>query len=137
MNKKIAPGEGQEPPDPSPDLEAAAAEAEIVLEEGSAERFRTGGSGPLAVSRLNLDSCIDLIKEGQPAPVMRIMEELERDMIAQALIMTRANIRGAAVLLGLKYTTLYAKIRKHGLRPTKAIRFRRDAPVSKFEGLAR
>jgi len=92
--------------------------------------------GPLAVSRLNLDSCIGLISEGRPAPVMRIMAELERDVIAQALIISRANIRGAAALLGLKYTTLYAKIRKHGLRPTRAVRFRRDASVSELGGPA-
>ena len=76
-------------------------------------------AGPLSVSLLNLESCIELICEGRPAPAMRIMEEVERDMILQTLIITRANIRWAADLLGLKYTTLYAKVKKHGLRLIK------------------
>ncbi|MCJ7589259.1 MAG: hypothetical protein MUQ00_15375 [Candidatus Aminicenantes bacterium] len=91
----------------------------------------------LAVSLNNIDACVELISEGKPAPVMQIMEELERDVISQALIMTHANIRGAAFLLGMKYTTLYAKIRKHGLRLTKAVRFCQNSSDSDVEWLDR
>ena len=77
----------------------------------------------LAYSLDNLYGCIELINEGKPAPIQEIMNELERSIISQAMIQARANIRGAAVLLGIKYTTLYAKIRKHGLHFSKAMRF--------------
>ena len=80
----------------------------------------------LAFSLDNLYGCIELINEGKPAPLMRIMKELERDIISQAMTMARANIRKAAVLLGIKYTTLYAKIKKHGLQYSKAVRFYTD-----------
>ena len=91
----------------------------------------------MAVSLNNIGACVELISEGKPAPVMQIMEELERDVISQALIMTHANIRGAAFLLGMKYTTLYAKIRKHGLRLTKAVRFCQNSSDSGVEWLDR
>ena len=87
----------------------------------------------LVFSLGNLDGCIDLISEGRPAPVMQIMEELERDIISQAMSTTHANIRGAAILLGIKYSTLYAKIKKHRLRFTKAVRFCQDSPITNFE----
>jgi DNA-binding NtrC family response regulator len=92
------------------------------------------GSGPhqqgqreaitaLAFSLDSLYGCIELINEGRPAPIQEIMNELERSIISQAMIQARANIRKAAVLLGIKYTTLYAKIRKHNLHFSKAMRF--------------
>jgi transcriptional regulator of acetoin/glycerol metabolism len=81
----------------------------------------------LACSLDGLYGCIELINEGRPAPVTRIMRDLEKSIITQAMTMSQANIRGAAALLGIKYTTLYAKIRKHGLRFSKAVRF---APAS-------
>lgn len=87
----------------------------------------------LVFSLGNLDGCIELISEGRPAPVMQIMEELERDIISQAMTTAHANIRGAAVLLGIKYSTLYAKIKKHRLRFTKAVRFSQDSPITNFE----
>jgi transcriptional regulator of acetoin/glycerol metabolism len=54
-----------------------------------------------------------LLSEGKPAPGMTIIEELKRDIISQALVMSRSNIRGAAFLLGVKYTTLYAQVKKY------------------------
>jgi len=94
---------------------------------------RKGIVGALAFSLDNLDGCIELIREGKPAPVMQVMEELERDIISQAMTMARANIRGTAFLLGIKYTTLYAKIKKYGLRFTKAVRFYQGPPNTDFK----
>ncbi len=76
-------------------------------------RERDGIARALAYSREYLDGCIELISEGKPAPVMMIMEELKRDIISKALIMSRSNIRAAAGLLGIKYTTLYAQVKKY------------------------
>lgn len=67
----------------------------------------------LSYSRRCLDGCIELISEGRAAPVMMIMEELKRDIISQALVMSHSNIRAAAALLGIKYTTLYAQVKKY------------------------
>jgi DNA-binding NtrC family response regulator len=105
---------------------AAVLDAERAQEPARPELTSSAGRGRLAVSRLNLDSCIGLIGEGRPAPVIQILDELERDMIALALAVAGANIRTAAALIGLKYTTLYAKIRKHGLHPAQAVRCGRD-----------
>jgi DNA-binding NtrC family response regulator len=85
-----------------------------------------GAIPALAFSLDNLYGCLELINEGRPAPLMRIMKDLERDIISQAMTMARANMRKAAVLLGIKYTTLYAKIKKHGLHFSKAVRFDTD-----------
>ncbi len=82
----------------------------------------------LAFSLDNLYGCLELINEGRPAPLMRVMKDLERDIISQAMTTARANIRKAAALLGIKYTTLYAKIKKHGLEFSKAVRFDTDGP---------
>lgn len=77
-------------------------------------RPERGGIGrALAYSRDYLDGCIELIGEGKPAPVMLILEELKRDIISQALVMSHSNIRAAALLLGIKYTTLYAQVKKY------------------------
>ncbi len=78
-----------------------------------ASRPRKGVLRALSYSRRYLDGCIELISEGRPAPVMLIMEELKRDIISQALVMSHSNIRAAAALLGLKYTTLYAQVKKY------------------------
>lgn len=111
-----------------------AAPVQVVREPGDgngsrpSQREEREAIAALAFSLDNLYGCIELINEGKPAPLMRIMKELERDIISQAMAASRANIRRAAILLGIKYTTLYAKIRKHGLHFSKAIRFYTDRP---------
>jgi DNA-binding NtrC family response regulator len=86
----------------------------------SSQRQEREAISALAFSLDNLYGCIEQINEGKPAPLKRIMRELERDIISQAMTQARANIRKAAVLLGVKHTTLYAKIN------SKAIRFNTD-----------
>lgn len=90
---------------------------------GPAPQVHDGAVPDLACSLDGLYGCIELISEGRPAPVTRIMRELEKSIITQAMVMSRANMRGAALLLGIKYTTLYAKIKKHNLSFSKAMRF--------------
>ena len=93
----------------------------------SSQKEQRDAISSLAFSLDNLYGCIELINEGKPAPLIRIMRELERDIISQAMTQARANIRKAAVILGIKYTTLYAKIKKHDLHFSKAIRFNTDS----------
>lgn len=111
---------------------APAVPFQVASEPGNVLGFRPprrDGEGAIEALAYSLDSlygCIELINEGRPAPIQEIMNELERSIISQAMIQARANIRKAAVLLGIKYTTLYAKIRKHGLHFSKAMRFYTD-----------
>jgi DNA-binding NtrC family response regulator len=107
---------------------------------GNGPGARPAQQDPIAALALSLDSlygCIELINEGRPAPIQEIMDGLERSIISQAMIRSRANIRGAAVLLGIKYTTLYAKLRKHGLQFSKAMRFCQDPSPAEMRWLGR
>jgi len=114
-----------------------ATEPGIALWSRSPLPDREGAVEALAYSLDSLYGCIELINEGRPAPIPEIMNELERSIISQAMIQSRANIRGAAVLLGIKYTTLYAKIRKHGLQFSKAMRFCQDPSATEMRWLGR
>jgi DNA-binding NtrC family response regulator len=113
---------------PMPAPLQGAADPGNVLMSRSPRQDREGAVEALACSLDNLYGCIELINEGRSAPIQKIMNELERSIISQAMIQARANIRKAAALLGIKYTTLYAKIRKHGLYFSKAMRFYTDGP---------
>lgn len=113
---------------------------QAAREPGNGRGTRPAQQDPIAALAFSLDSlygCIELINEGRPAPIPEIMNELERSIISQAMIQSRANIRGAAVLLGIKYTTLYAKIRKHGLQFSKAMRFCQDPSATEMRWLGR
>ncbi len=44
------------------------------------------------------------------------LEDLEKKIILYILEKTQGNQREAARLLGIKYTTLFEKIKKHGIR---------------------
>ncbi len=50
-------------------------------------------------------------------PATYRLSENERLLIVEVLEITRGNIRGAAQLLEISRTTLYSKMKKHGLRP--------------------
>ncbi len=92
---------------PAPHQEAA--EPGNALGSRSPRLDREGAVEALAYFLDNLYGCIKLINEGRPASIQ-----------------ARANIRKAAVLLKIKYTTLYAKIRKHRLHFSKSMRFHTD-----------
>lgn len=104
---------------------------------GAGRQDREGGVSELACSLDSLYGCLELISEGRPAPVTRIMRDLEKSIITQAMLTSRANIRGAALLLGIKYTTLYAKIKKHNLSFSKAVRFTTEPAGTDLDFLGR
>lgn len=94
--------------------------------ENTIERLAILASGPEIV----LDDLPDQLRGsvhpapgvGQPLPADGIslngaVEQLERDLIAQALDRTQWNKNRAAQLLGLNRTTLLEKIKKRGLTP--------------------
>lgn len=102
---------------------AREAAAQITGRIPPSRRGRSEVIRALAYSRDALDGCLDLLNEGQPAPIMMILEELKRDIISQTLSVTRFNIRRAAFLLGVKYTTLFEQVKKYD-RQKMAARFR-------------
>lgn len=66
-------------------------------------------------------SFIDTLCRGDRICLKRLLDTLERMIIIRALNRCRGNQRTAAVHLGLKYTTLNEKVKKHGLRFAKNV----------------
>jgi len=66
-------------------------------------------------------SFIETICRGDRICLKRLLDTLERTIIIRALNRCRGNQRTAAVHLGLKYTTLNEKVKKHGLRFAKNV----------------
>ena len=52
-------------------------------------------------------------------PVIRTLAVVERQALAEALDISGDNITAAARGLGINRTTLYRKLKKHGLQPSK------------------
>jgi two-component system response regulator AtoC len=78
------------------------------------------GSDPVLAEHLNFrsagrDASKSLVPEIPPEGLS--LEQLERDLIEQALEKARGNKSRAARLLGLTRRTLYSRMEKHGLRP--------------------
>ncbi len=51
-----------------------------------------------------------------------LLEDLERRIIVAALTQTKGNQRAAATRLGLKYTTLSEKVKRHGIEIERQVR---------------
>lgn len=67
-------------------------------------------------------SFVETLCRGDRICLKRLMDTLERLIIIRALDRCRGNQRIAAFRLGLKYTTLNEKVKKHGLRYAKSIK---------------
>jgi DNA-binding NtrC family response regulator len=52
-----------------------------------------------------------------PMGLRDFLERLETEIIRDVLARERGNVRKAAEILGIKYTTLYFKVKKYGLTP--------------------
>ena len=66
-------------------------------------------------------SFIETMCGGDRICLKRLLDTLERLIIIRALHRSRGNQRTAAANLGLKYTTLNEKVKKHGLRISKKV----------------
>ncbi|MDH4197232.1 MAG: hypothetical protein OEW05_07495 [Candidatus Aminicenantes bacterium] len=64
---------------------------------------------------------IETLCRGDRICLKRLLDTLERLIIIRELNRSRGNQRTAAVRLGLKYTTLNEKVKKHGLRFSKNV----------------
>jgi len=52
-----------------------------------------------------------------PMCLKDLLERLEIDIIGKVLIRQKGNVRKAAEILGVKYTTLYFKVKKYRIKP--------------------
>jgi transcriptional regulator with AAA-type ATPase domain len=83
------------------------------------EAVRTADSAPEDIPAFI--SFIETMCGGDRICLKRLLETLERLIIIRELNRCRGNQRTAAVHLGLKYTTLNEKVKKHGLRVSKHV----------------
>ena len=58
---------------------------------------------------------------GGRMPLRRFLEHVEKEVLLQALNKVDGNLKDAARLLGVKYTTLHEKLKKHGIRFRKRV----------------
>jgi transcriptional regulator of acetoin/glycerol metabolism len=83
-----------------------------AVQQAGAAAAAAGASGPQAV--------IAVASSGKPLQAR--LQEQERNEIVQAIERNAGNIAGAARALGINRSTLYYRLRKHGLEhllPTK------------------
>ena len=52
-----------------------------------------------------------------PMCLRDLLERLETEIIRNVLTREKGNVRKAAEILGVKYTTLYFKVKKYGIEP--------------------
>jgi DNA-binding NtrC family response regulator len=76
--------------------------------------------------------CLDRLapKESEPVDLKDAVQKFEIDLISAALERTRGNQSRAARLLGIKHTTLNAKLKRYQIRysvPSSEAAFRRAA----------
>lgn len=83
-------------------VHALKALVELVLHELETLQQMTNGSGRVG---------------DEPVSLPDEMIEFEIQLIRNALIHTRGNQRSAAGLLGIKHTTLHAKLRRYNIDP--------------------
>jgi DNA-binding protein Fis len=63
-----------------------------------------------------LDFFVEFFCRKKPVFLKDLMDQIEKCVIYRVLCMTRGNQIQAAKALGIKYTTLNVKVKKHGIR---------------------
>jgi DNA-binding NtrC family response regulator len=63
-----------------------------------------------------LDEALDRVCSNGNVSLKEFIDELERRLIIQTLFRANGNRREASELLGIKYTTLHEKLKKHNIR---------------------
>jgi DNA-binding NtrC family response regulator len=68
--------------------------------------------------------------DGRCTPLKEFMDDFEKRILHACLTLTQGHQRNAAAILGLKYTALFEKMRKHCIngRQMKLVRRLRGAP---------
>ncbi len=107
MPRAAEASEGQFPI-PEPGFEAAVGELDLP-------------GFPTAEHRQAFAFFIETLCRGDRICLKRLLDTLERMIIIRTLNRCRGNQRTASAMLGLKYTTLNEKVKKHGLRFSKNV----------------
>ncbi len=63
-----------------------------------------------------LIAALDRLCSVETMPLKEFIEELERRLIIRTLFRANGNRKRAAILLGIKYTTLHEKLKKYNIR---------------------
>jgi len=63
-----------------------------------------------------LNAALDRLCSDKDMPLKEFIEELERRLIIWTLFRANGNRKQVAKLLGIKYTTLHEKLKKHNIR---------------------
>ena len=63
-----------------------------------------------------MNTAKDRLCSEKDMPLKEFIEELERRLIIRTLFRANGNRKQAAKLLGIKYTTLHEKLKKHKIR---------------------
>ena len=66
------------------------------------------------------DLFIEFVCRQEPLILKDILDDLEANIIRRVLEKENGNIRRAASTLGIKYTTLFEKIKKHNIQLLKS-----------------
>jgi DNA-binding protein Fis len=67
--------------------------------------------------RSHLEPMAELFVVVHPMGLKDLLDRLEREIIRNVLARERGNVSKAAEILGIKYTTLYFKVKKYRIEP--------------------
>ena len=83
----------------------------LAIVESSPSSQKGEGSG-----REVFEFFVDFFCKENPIFLRDLMDRIERGIICKVLWMTEGNQKRAAAILGIKYTTLNEKVKKHAIR---------------------
>jgi len=63
-----------------------------------------------------LNEALDRLCAEEDLPLKEFIDELEKELILRTLFRANGNRKQAAEFLGIKYTTLHEKLKKHNIR---------------------
>jgi DNA-binding NtrC family response regulator len=63
-----------------------------------------------------LELFVEFVCQGRPLLIKELIESLEKRIILRTLISVAGNQKEAARALGIKYTTLYEKVKRYDIR---------------------
>jgi len=72
-----------------------------------------------AAGREDIDLFVDLLCGARPILLKEVLDGIEKRVIIRSLWMAGGNRKQAAGILGIKYTTLHEKLKRHGIRAEK------------------
>jgi len=96
-------------------IEQAGLTSRTFVPEPSA---RSGGD---VTARELMDVFTEYFCKHQPVQLKPLLDDIEKSLILKVLANASGNQKEAARILGIKYTTLNQKVKKHGIRFRRGI----------------